>query len=75
MIQENATLQERHYTDTAQLNEKLQKFKLTFMDMIKKYESMWDGHFDCITVAKHGIALNSLQGLLKHSAPCRTVPK
>lgn len=72
---QDATQQEKHWTETLQFNEEFMKFKLPFMKMMKKHESMWVRHLGWIMVAKHSIVLNIPDAPPVHSAPHRAGPK
>lgn len=73
--QKNADKAEKHRTETMQCREKYDKWKPEFVKMMQKYESVWDGHSEKTTVAKHRSVLNPLDALPIHSAPYRTGPK
>lgn len=73
--QQDAPFQDKHWRGTEQLNKEFSVFKQPFMEMMERFESMWDCHPGRITVSKHRIVLNSLDAPPIHSTPYRAGPK
>lgn len=72
---QDASLQNRDWSDTVQANEEYKHVESTFLTIMKKYGPMWDGHLDQINVANHCINLNFMDVPPIHSAPYRAGPK
>lgn len=70
-LQQNASFQEKQWTDTVQFTESINENKPLFMEMMKQYKSMWDENHGQITAGKHRIDSSLLDAPPIHSAPYR----
>lgn len=73
-MQQNASLQEKHWKIIVQFNKEFSDFTDLFLGMMEQCQSMGDGYLGQITLARYRIGLNPPNAPPIHSTSHRTGP-
>lgn len=65
----------KHWTKTMKFRKKYNEWRPVFIEMMQKFEFMWDKNLNVFTVVRHRIVLSPQDALWIHSAPYRAGPK
>lgn len=75
VAQEDAAWSEKRWTEQVQFNKRYSEWRLAFMKVMEKYQSMWEGHFGQISVAEPRINLGPPDAAPIYAATYRSRPR